>query len=63
MVYRDDVTQAAMVLADLGADVVRVQRAGKSGSRGNQQLRGRRIVQRVTDPSIVTWSPSVDGCV
>jgi alpha-methylacyl-CoA racemase len=36
---------AAMVLADLGADVVRVQRAGQLGARANAQLRGRRVVE------------------
>jgi alpha-methylacyl-CoA racemase len=34
-----------MVLADLGADVVRVQRPGQIGGQPNPQLRGRRIVE------------------
>jgi alpha-methylacyl-CoA racemase len=43
---------AAMVLADLGADVVRVQRAGQLVGRGNPQLRGRRVVEaNLKDPT------------
>jgi alpha-methylacyl-CoA racemase len=43
---------AAMVLADLGADVVRVQRADQLGDRGNPQLRGRRVVEaNLKDPT------------
>jgi alpha-methylacyl-CoA racemase len=43
---------AAMVLADLGADVVRVQRAGQLDGPGNPQLRGRRVVEaNLKDPA------------
>lgn len=43
---------AAMVLADLGADVVRIQRAGQGPGRSNAQLRGRRIVEaNLKDPA------------
>jgi alpha-methylacyl-CoA racemase len=43
---------AAMVLADLGADVVRVQRAGQLDGRGNPQLRSRRVVEaNLKDPA------------
>ncbi|WP_102143183.1 CaiB/BaiF CoA transferase family protein [Mycobacterium hubeiense] len=42
---------AAMVLADLGADVVRVQRAGQLAGPPNPQLRGRRVVEaNLKDP-------------
>jgi alpha-methylacyl-CoA racemase len=43
---------AAVVLADLGADVVRVHRAGQLGGRGNPQPRGRRVVEaNLKDPT------------
>ncbi|RAV03949.1 CoA transferase [Mycolicibacter senuensis] len=43
---------AAMVLADLGADVVRVQRPGQTGGPANPQLRGRRFVEAdLKDPT------------
>ncbi|MGD1257045.1 CaiB/BaiF CoA transferase family protein [Mycobacterium seoulense] len=43
---------AAMMLADLGADVVRVQRTGQLGGPGNPQLRGRRVVEAdLKDPA------------
>ncbi|MDT5136765.1 MAG: alpha-methylacyl-CoA racemase [Mycobacterium sp.] len=52
---------AAMVLADLGADVVRVQPADQLGDRGNPQLRGRRVVEaNLKDP---TDFLNTDACV